>query len=399
MSKKIFAIAVSALIALAALAGCKKDPVVAKVGDASIYNSQFREVFDTYAEYFGIEDPSDEASADTVAFLRDLVLETLVDDEVQMQKAKSLGLDSLDEQMKANVETDVEATLNSLIDHFKDQALGEDSTLSGEALDAKARELMNAYMAEAGFDEARIRADFTREYILNRLYEQSTGDITVSEETLLETYNARIEEVRELYEEDAATFETDYMEGAALYYIPEGFRRVKHILIALPDETINQLVTLRDAGEDAAANALRDASLKSIRAQADGILAQAAADGSNFDDLVTAHSDDTASVGMTNGYAVSKGGQFTREFINASFAIKTPMTLSGLVAGDYGYHIILYIETLTPGSVPFAELREEMEAELLYTAKQDAYALLCEQWRNEMNVQMLPENIVYAASK
>ncbi len=395
MLRRVLAICLSVLLGLTVFSGCSKDPVVAKVGNSSIPNSRFKQIFDSYTSYFGITDPTAADQAEAVAQLRDLILETLVTEEIQLQKAKSLGLDQLTDAMKAEVDAEIQGLMEEFHSRFETEAKAADATLTGDALEKKVQTMIDDYLKEYGYTRALIKQEYTDTYIKNRLYEQSTANVVISDAELLETYQTRIAEVKEIYAEDASTFESDFMGDVTLYYIPEGYRQVKHILIMLPQDTIDQIASLREDGYDKEADSIRATALKSIKDKASEVLAKLASDGSNFDELMKQYTGDTAALDIPNGYAVSKQGQFTQEFIKGCFAIKDPMTISGLVAGDYGYHIILYIETLLSGNVAFETVKADIETELLSVAKEDAFNALLEQWRSETKVTLYPENSSY----
>ncbi len=396
MHKKLLAFCLCMLMSAFALAGCTTDPVIATVGDVNIYNSEFRELFDSYAIYYGIDDATSEANADAVAYLRDLILDRLIEQNVQLIKAKELSLDQLTDEMTAEIQAEVDSAMDGLYEYFQSEALTNDPTLTGDSLAANVQESMDAYLAEVGYSEQRLLDEYTDQYIMNSLYDYTTEDITVPEEQVRSTYDTRVEQTREIYAEDPTAFESDFYSSVTLYTIPKGYRHVKHILIALSSETINQIATLRTAGEDAAADTVRDVALKDIHEEAEAVLSLLDPLGANFDQIMDIYSDDGDSTELPNGYAVCRDGQFAEQFVDACFAFKKTQTLSGLIAGDYGYHIILYIEPLQAGDVPYEELKADVEAELVSVAREDAFTQQCADWRNEMAVALYIDKIVYA---
>lgn len=381
--------------------GCTSDPIVATIGSAKILNSEFNYYFNYYAAYYGVDDPTSQEDAETVTYLRDYVLNALIKREILYQKAMAMGLDSLSDEMKAEIDKEVADSMAGILGDFIEQAQTSNPELSGNALEAKAKALMTDYMKRIGSSEAKLRVDSTRDYIINRLVDESTKDVTLSEQTLRDTYESRVEELKDIYADDAAIFEQDFFEGITLYYIPAGYRRVKHILIGLPEETIMRIIDLRHSGDAAAADKLRNDALADILSRAQEVHKQILPDASNFDTLMQTVSDDTASLSIPSGYAVCKAGQFTKEFIDASFAIKKPLTFSGLIPGDYGYHIVLYIETLKEGPVPFESVRVELETELLAMERDGAFAELAEGWieQAESTITRYTDRIVYIKPK
>ena len=56
------------------------------------------------------------------------------------------------------------------------------------------------------------------------------------------------------------------------------------------------------------------------------------------------------------------------------------------VVTDTGVHFILFASELTPGAVPFEDVRETLEAETLYNKQTQAYEVQVYQWMEEADV-------------
>ena len=100
----------------------------------------------------------------------------------------------------------------------------------------------------------KLQRDTTREELLEseilsvadeKLYQEIVKDVTLTEEDLIAAYDGYVATAKADYEYDIGYFESDVNAGAEIYYYPAGYRYVKHILIAFPDEEYDALSSLR----------------------------------------------------------------------------------------------------------------------------------------------------------
>ena len=399
MVKKCFSLMIVVSMLLVGLFGCTgcggNDPVIAIVNGAGIKNSEFREMFDYYSIQFGITDPESEDNQDYVAYLKDYIISYLVDEKVQLDKAKELGVATLSKEETEQVTKDVDELFDTWYNEFRQGLLNSGTEYSEEELDAQIKKMLDQYLTENALTREYITEVYTKSYILEKVYNETVKEVDVPETTLQEAYDARIAEMQDIYADDPSVFEMDYIENVTIFYVPEGYRQVKHILIALPDEVQSEIYALRVDGDDAGADKLRKEALSGIRDEAEAVLALLNKDGGNFEAVMLQHNDDVASNTLKDGYAVHKKGSYVPEFVNATFAMKKAGTLSGLIATDYGYHILYYLGELTPGAVPYDTVHDALYAELLSNAQNALFSKELEQWREEATVEIFTDKIVY----
>ena len=72
-----------------------------------------------------------------------------------------------------------------------------------------------------------------RTQLSTNVYDYVTGDVTVSEEEIQQAYDELVAADDANYSQSAYQFETAYSNGTTIYYTPEGYRNVKHILFGL----------------------------------------------------------------------------------------------------------------------------------------------------------------------
>ena len=71
--------------------------------------------------------------------------------------------------------------------------------------------------------------------LLNRVYAYAIQDVSLTDEAVSQEYDARVAADQEAFAADLSQYEDAVNSGATVYYTPEGFRAVKHILL-LPSE-------------------------------------------------------------------------------------------------------------------------------------------------------------------
>ena len=91
-------------------------------------------------------------------------------------------------------------------------------------------------------------------------------------------------------------------------------------------------------------------------------------------------------------YCVSLDENGRRVLAGADTLTADGMT-TGLVATDFGYHIIRRVSTLTAGEVPFADVKEDIMAGLLGDAQEEAYNAAVVAWIAEAKVTINDKNL------
>ena len=66
---------------------------------------------------------------------------------------------------------------------------------------------------------------------------------------------------------------------------------------------------------------------------------------------------------------------------------------TGLVATDFGYHIIKWVADVPSGPVPFADLKAALQTQLLKTKQNDNWNATMEKWKTETKIEKYPEKI------
>ena len=130
-----------------------------------------------------------------------------------------------------------------------------------------------------------------------RLLNLYCGEIALGDGEALAYYERQyVSACRERYEGNIPLFEQEVLvSGGISYYVPEGYRRIKHIAMALPEDTAERLSALQ-AGSPAispdAWQSLQNEAAEVMKPKTDAIY-QALADGESFESLMALYSYDT----------------------------------------------------------------------------------------------------------
>lgn len=369
--------------------------VLAQVGVQQITKGEFEKLWNQQRTQYGITDEieSDSQYTETIQYLKESLLEGMVDDEVSIQQARSRGYFEFSEEQKAEMDEEFNSTLASLRESVA-SGLELDS-LSQEDQDALIDQETEKYRQENGYTDEYIREMQENSEAVSALYDDITKDVTVSESELTTEYNDLVTDDQETYADDADAYVQAVLSyGYDVYYIPAGgMRLIRQILIALPDDVQEQISDLRDNEDDEGADAVRETALEAIRGKAEEAL-QKLSDGTAFDDVLEEYNEDPGMESHPEGYPVNSSvTTYAAEFTEGAMALKKEGDLSGLVASDFGYHILLYADTLAEGPVDFETVKEQVRETVLNTNKQTLWSSTLEEWKSAMTIKTYPKRI------
>ncbi len=483
--KKRIALIAMLLVAVLTLSGCNLigydaeldgAQVVAKVGDTEITKAEWLAYRDYMVEYeqqymlqyYGMSMPVDESMMGTYG---EMALEQLVESQVIQDKLTELGMNPLSEEDAA----EVEAYADDMIDLYKmlvryqnhpdvETVEEEAERLAAEATAAEATEVQEpvATITDAELDamlnEELEAIGYSRDYFLQSqtvsvqqemLREYTGKDVAVTDEQVKAEFDSLVATQKETYDADPTAYAYAEQNGLDLYYMPEGYRGVKHVLVKLDDaqqaeiDALNtELTTAKNTlnsgnaqleelnAQDTAeldADALADyeaqiaaleeqiaaaqvtvdetqvkldetteAAFAAVLPTAQEVLAKAQA-GEDFDALVETYGEDsgmTAEPAKTRGYLVCEGlSIYEPNFQEAAMALANVGDVSAEpVKTSYGYHILQYTCDVEGGEVEFTdEIKTAIYDEMLAEAQEAAYDAAVTQWVSEAKVETFPK--------
>ncbi|MDO5299400.1 MAG: SurA N-terminal domain-containing protein [Clostridia bacterium] len=481
------------LLAVLMLAGCNLigydealdgAQVVAKVNDTEITKAEWAAYRDYlasyyqqyYQQYFGI---TMSLTEDDIAAYGESALEQMIESLVIEDKMEELGISPLGEEDQEAVES----YADSMLEFYKmmiryqnypdletveeeQERLAKEAEAADEATPDEAEPQESAEpvatITDAQLDEMLLNdlttIGYTRDYFVQnqtasvqseKLREYTAQDVEVTDEQVKAEFDSKVEKQKTTYDETPTSYATAVNNGQTVYYVPEGYRGVKNLLIKISDEKQSEidelnstLTTAKNALDDgqeqldelnaqdtseydeetlaaheeqiaalteqveqaqatidetqAQLDEVTEAAFAEILPTAEDLLAQVQA-GEDFDALIETYGEDTgmtAEPNKTRGYLVCDGlSIYEQAFQDAAMALENVGDVSSeLVKTSYGYHILQYATDIESGAVEFTdEIKESIYNEMLSDAQDAAYDAAVTQWVSEASVTTYPK--------
>ncbi len=405
--------------------GAAEDNIVVKVGtvtyDAETVQTSLNVTYGLYAAYgMALNDTQKQQLIETTAerFVGLAVLQN------QLKKAGQGDIDeatekALDEQARQSYESAWQQISETLKETYSDVTDAE----------------ITAFMNSIGYTLDAFRQELEYAYFYQRVLALYCPDLTVTDEEVSAYYDEQYVSVyRERYQDNIPLFEEEILQtGGESLYMPEGYRRMKHIVLALPDDVQAELETLEAAlteqnenvqtlYEAAAQEAVKeDGDVESARAkyqeavsEAENTSAQITAvldkakdelsettdaiyaaleAGESFETLMAAYSYDTNVAPEDAGYLLHADSVLWDEnFLQAALALENIGDVSAPVATVLGVHIILYAADEPSGAVALTnEQYAQLEAAALQEKQTERLDVLIAEWKDDYTIETHPE--------
>ena len=358
--------------------------------------------------------------------LREVVVDTLAEEAIVQYMAGELGL-GLTEEQQAQFAEEAQATYDSQVDSYYQTYLAGQYESEEDGL-AVAAQALN----EMGYSYESYLDSLTSTQLSTNVYDHVTKDVAVTEEDIEAAYDEYVAADEANYA-DPYQFENAFSSGVTIYYTPEGYRNVKHILFKFDDDQATRYdelsarladleaeqVAAAEAADATPAPEAEDGEAESPRAitEIEADIAQVSADldalyeelmpeaeaaierfnaGEDIDALIAELNDDT---GMPEtGYAVSTTAEASAQawdpaFTEGALSIEEVGGLSAPVRGVYGIHLIYYAGDITPGATALEEVHDEVESLTLQNKISQTYADQVSAWKEELHLVTYPEHL------
>lgn len=485
--KKVFALAAMLLMLVLVLSGCNlighddaldAAQVVATVNGKEITKGEWKTYRDYmanytqqyYQQYYGITMPLTDADIEAYG---EPALEQLVKSAVIDQKTEELGITPLTDEEKKEVETYADSMMEwykmmmryqnhadiETVEEEAERLAREAEATPSEATPAEAQSTpeKKATVTDAELDamltEELTAVGYTREYLIEsrtaevvdeKLHEYVNKDVSVSDDEVKAEFDKKAAEQKESYDANKPAYLTAVNNGTDTYYVPEGYRGVKNLLIGLSTEdsaAINEIQSAIDTARTAVTTAqsqldklkeedpsdfdeetlstyneqvdslqatitenqgtvdtktaeleeVRKKAFESAKVKAEEALARVKA-GEDFDALIEELGTDSGMKSEPNksrGYLVCEGlTTYEQAFQDAAMALAAVGDVSDLVETSYGYHILKYAGDIESGVVEYTdEVKEKIHSTLLEAAQSAAYTAAVEQWVSDADVK------------
>lgn len=417
--KRLLCAALAALLCLS-FAACslqEEEEPFATVNGTAIADDDFDYLYDYYVSMFSAYGYDITSDAEYLESFKSDLLDTLIQEEVILQKAVELGYREETDELLAEAEEDFETTYEEYLDYYyydlAVEELGEDAT--EEELRARMDEMFEEEAAEIGESYQTTHDDYIQSFLDNSAYQalrdSVVSTVTVEEDEVQAYYDEQLEAQTEEITETPYYYEY-YAEGyydTPALYVPEGYRYVTQILIGFEEneelesqmeELQDEIDSLNEAEEpdtdeiealQAEYDALFEEYSASAREKADEVLERLAA-GESFEDLQAEFNEDEGSneggAYYETGYLVGpESTGYVEGFVTGAMTLENVGDVTTeAYESPYGYHILKLVSLVTPGAVPYEEVRDELEPLALAEKQNEAWNDQVEAWVAEADV-------------
>ena len=372
------------------------------------YDRYLANVTSLYA-YFGY----DVTSPESVIYLERLALGTLIETAMMDVKIAEMGVTLTTAEREA---AEQEARSNWVEDVSSAMSIYGATGASTEAERAAALVQALSDLEARGYTEQSYIDDAISNALYVKLEELMAAGATVEDGDVEWYYDELVSNHRQLFAEDAAAYEeamlgmlygmSGYENG--IWYVPEGYRSVTHILIAVDETLMNDWADLQatyeeqqntlEAGETLIGEAVtaeevenaRLAALVSVQTTIEEINNRLNA-GEAFSDLIPLYTADTTmndEAEIAEGFPVHMDSiLFPIGYRDAAFTLENHGDISEPFVADEGVYILCYAGDVPGGPVPLTgELHAALYAELLRDAKTAQREVTMSQWLDSAKI-------------
>ena len=342
------------------------------------------------------------------SYIKQGVLQNLVEQAILKAKAEELGLTELSEDDMAEVEASADEIFNQYVDNYSQYFAAEGAS------EEETRQATIDYLAGAGLTREVLVEELKESHWDDALYKYVIDGVEVSDEEIQAAYEKMVTDAEASYAASDNAYNTDRMNGELIVWNPEGYRSVTHVLIKFDDEQASRYRTLQgdlstyqaelDAldtepaeGEERRSREDIEADIAATSVELDDLYAAllpraeeviaAFEGGADFGDLIDQYGEDP---GMNDpdtraqGYAVAANSTtWDQAFTDGAMSIEAVGGISGPVYGMNGIHIIYYQADITPGAVPFEDIAETVAAMALEDKVSETYDAQADAWIQE----------------
>ncbi|MGI6706877.1 MAG: peptidylprolyl isomerase [Clostridia bacterium] len=362
--------------------------VVAQVNGDKITKEEFTNIYDQVKINYGIteEIENDPEQSKMIKNLKVATLEQMISEKIVLQNAKKAGF-----MVKDDTLSQAKEEFENLIDNIAEQMRLQDQ--EGQVDDKsredennkdylkEARDYVNEQLETINMTQDEYIQYIAEQIIIEQFMEQALADIQATGGEIEQYYKEQLEN-----QKTSSSF-TGY--EVELYIPPE--RRVKHILIQLPEEEQDEYDRLLIDGKEDEARKYLDDKLKDIEPKALEVLSKIG-NGEDFEKLLDEYGQDPGMIDNEEGYLVRQDGQFVPEFEEAVFQLVKDQ-VSDLVPSRFGYHIIKLYEIRDEKVYTLEEKRDEIAQALENQKKSEAWSSKVTEWLENADIKRYEDRL------
>ena len=397
------------LVCGGALAEAAPGDVLATVNGDAITRVEFDEYLATLMNYYD-DNGYDVTDPDTLNEIREMTMSTLVQLRLMDQQIAEKGLALTDEERADAAQDGRERWAEDVR-----SAMGRVGVTDAddEAVRAAALVQVLSELEALGYTEQSYIDEAVENALYIKLEDQMVSGVTVTDAQIAAGYHERVAAQQEVIGDDVAFYEyilqmnqmslMGYTDSyTELFYRPEGYRRVVHILLAVDEALLMDYIDLQAAyeeqqsaleeggevtGEAVTAEELENARLAvlaSVQGEVDAIH-QKLADGETFAAIIPQYTDDPD----MNSDAEIAAGQLVHMdsaylpigYRDAAFSVEEPGSVADPIVTDVGVYLICYVGDVAGGGIPLTEdMADVIRMELQEAAETKKYNEVMNGW-------------------
>jgi hypothetical protein len=305
---------------------------------------------------------------------------------IALDKAKELGLDQLTDEQQATIDDAYNSTMSTLESMFAPVAQAAVDKNPSLDYDTEYQKLVKDYLNAAGYDLETFRDELVRQTILTTVKEHFIKDVTVTDEDVRSNYDATLKIQKSNIELNPENFSLQESLGGIILYYPEGYMKVRHILIAFDDDTKTKAIeayTSTDRKEEYE-RIIADA-MPAIQPKVDEVTAKIEA-GEDFTALINEYNSDAnmdIEPARSEGQVV--GPYSTNVVIPGYLDAVAKLTAVGdyTTITNYSGCYIIRCEKLLEGPVPYDEVKDTLKSSMLANQQETRWAEITDGWIEE----------------
>ena len=304
----------------------------------------------------------------------DSVLEELVTGKILQAQAQAAGIG----EPSAEDENEIARRAREIYDEsVRLMADADEGVTEDEARAAAVKTLEE----DRGVTYETTLAACRDEWWMEKLYDETVKDVTVTDAEVEKEYNARVAAQKEAFEANVADYEAAQADGDLIMYHLPNRRLIGELLIGFGEGVLDEVLELNAAKTDeyyAAPEKTAQAALAELKS------------GAAFEDVQKKYDPS-----WDGAYAsVSADSTFwSKELVDAAMALEKVGDVSEPMRVENGVMILYYAGDATPGAVPLDAVKERIRAELLTAAQYEAYNRKVQDWIKNANVKYYPERM------
>ena len=418
-----------AMLTVCAAAQQEEEPVVVRVGTRVYRQSEVQLYFDQTVSLF--EQSGAELTASDAVTLRSSVITSFVAAGVMENKFNEFGLGVLSDEDNARIDE----LANAVYAQARAVCVAQIMEQYGKT-EEEADRYADMFMELNGYTRGYMRSQALSSFMQEKLLDYVAGDLKPLTEEEVNTYYQEnfVEPSRQLYGGDIATFETEVLYGGQVsFYMPEGYRYIRQLLLPAPQDIASRLSDNQTAREQAdarittAANriyglkvldevstdadaeftaaqeayealeqeheALIAQMMEHYRAEIDAIR-EALAQGESFAEIAARYAKEGEEI-PDEGYLVCKDSiLYAEAFRDQAMALEHVGDVSEPFATSLGVHIVEYASDAKGGAVALTqEQRESMAKAALLEEKYQILQDRLKIWQKDYDIETHPERI------